>query len=49
MKEFVTSIVNDSKNLANSKPFEWNTTESVDTFVKRDAVVLGPVRKLYNS
>ncbi|ADO54633.1 hypothetical protein [Paenibacillus polymyxa] len=40
MKEFVTSIVNDSKNLANSKPFEWNTTESVDTFVKRDAVVL---------
>ncbi len=23
-----------------SKPFEWNTTESVDTFVKRGAVVL---------
>ncbi|AUO05905.1 hypothetical protein C0638_04640 [Paenibacillus sp. lzh-N1] len=23
-----------------SKPFEWNTTESVGTFVKRDAVVL---------
>ncbi|AZH27894.1 hypothetical protein [Paenibacillus sp. M-152] len=40
MKEFVSSIVNDSKNLANSKPFEWSTNESVDTFVKRDAVVL---------
>ncbi|MGQ3479581.1 phage baseplate assembly protein V [Paenibacillus sp. TY11] len=40
MKEFVSSIVNDSKNLANSKPFEWNTIESVDAFVKGDAVVL---------
>ncbi|ALP36269.1 hypothetical protein ASL14_08920 [Paenibacillus sp. IHB B 3084] len=40
MKEFVSSIVNDPKNLANSKPFEWNTIESVDAFVKGDAVVL---------
>ncbi|MFT9821044.1 hypothetical protein [Lysinibacillus sp. NPDC056185] len=40
MKEFVSSIVNDSKNLANSKPFQWNTVDSVDAFVKGDAVVL---------
>ncbi|PZT52081.1 RHS repeat domain-containing protein [Paenibacillus silvae] len=40
MKEFVSSIVNDSKNLANSKPFEWNTIESVDAFVKGNAVIL---------
>lgn len=40
MKEFVSSIVNDSKNLANSKPFERNTINSVDVFVKDDAVVL---------
>ena len=40
MKEFVSSIVNVSKNLANSKPFQWNTVDSVDAFVKGDAVVL---------
>lgn len=40
MKEFVSSIVNDSKNLAISKPFQWNTVDSVDAFVKGDAVVL---------
>uniref|UniRef100_UPI001969EAA3 RHS repeat domain-containing protein n=1 Tax=Paenibacillus fonticola TaxID=379896 RepID=UPI001969EAA3 len=40
MKKFILSIVNDSKNLANSKPFNWNTIESVDAFVKGDAVVL---------
>jgi len=40
MKEFVSSIVNDSKNLANLKPFQWNTIDSVDAFVKDDAVVL---------
>ncbi|QPA57461.1 hypothetical protein [Lysinibacillus sphaericus] len=40
MKEFVSSIVKDSKNLANSKPFQWNTVDSVDAFVKGDAVVL---------
>lgn len=35
MKKF-SSIVNDPI----SKPFEWNTIESVDAFVKGDAVVL---------
>ncbi|WP_017692554.1 hypothetical protein [Paenibacillus sp. PAMC 26794] len=40
MKDFVSSIVKDSKNLANSKPFEWNTIESVNAYVKGDAVVL---------
>ncbi|RAT97527.1 hypothetical protein [Brevibacillus sp. Leaf182] len=40
MKEFILSIVNDPKNQANSKPFEWNTIDTVDAFVKGDAVVL---------
>ncbi|WP_340023434.1 hypothetical protein MHI24_31185 [Paenibacillus sp. FSL K6-1096] len=40
MKRFVSSIVNDSKNRANSEPFQWNTIEAVDAFVKGDAVVL---------
>ncbi|MCL9663119.1 pre-toxin TG domain-containing protein [Paenibacillus hunanensis] len=40
MKDFVSLIVNDPNNLANSQPFQWNTIESVDAFVKGDAVVL---------
>ncbi|WP_458120145.1 polymorphic toxin-type HINT domain-containing protein [Paenibacillus sp. Z6-24] len=40
MKNFILSIVTDSKNAANSKPFEWNTISSVDAFVKGNAVVL---------
>lgn len=40
MKDFILSIVNNPKNLANSKPFEWNTIKSVDAYVKVDAVVL---------
>ncbi|WP_231594086.1 polymorphic toxin-type HINT domain-containing protein, partial [Paenibacillus algorifonticola] len=40
MEEFILSIVNEPQNLANSKPFKWNTIESVDAFVMGDAVVL---------
>lgn len=39
MKNFVASIV-EPGNVANSKPFAWNTLESVDAYVKGDAVVL---------
>ena len=40
MKRFVKSIADDSSNIANSKPFKWNTIESTNTFVKDKAVVL---------
>ena len=45
MKDFMSSIANDSNNLANSSPIVWNTIKSTNIYVKNNAIVLVDMTK----
>ena len=40
MKDFISSIANNTNNLASSEPFRWNTIEATNAYVKGNAAVL---------